>query len=271
MSASLLPPPAVLPVPAALADPEHVVLRWSPPVEHGRLQVSVRSDFADLLADLSVGGEEITLHDLGVAAGTLHWRLARGDEAWSPASTVELGPSTRSPERLETHRSEPARAGVRLLSPIDGAPADATAAAFAWAADDDAEAVVQVSRSRAFERPIEITTRSTSLVLHDTLPDDGAAHYWRVGTSTGWTAPARFRPTGPNAVSAWEEARAEARTAKDAAAERERALTLNAVAEAQAPWRLATSSRGETAAILYVMLMSFVVTLIVVFRAIAVS
>ena len=272
MSASLPPSPVVLADPAPAAVPERVVLRWSPPMAHGRLQVSATAAFDDLLADLPVGGDEITLHDLGVGAGTLHWRIARSGEPWGVASTVDVAPSpSRMPERPESPRPDASPVGVRLLSPVDGAPADATAAVFAWAADDDDESVVQVSRSRTFERPIEIATRGTSLVLHDTLPDDGAAHYWRVSTSTGWTAPARFRPTGPDAVNAWEEARAAARTAKDVAAEREHALTLNAVAEAQAPWRVATSSRGETAAILYVMLVSFVVTLVVVFRAIAVS
>ena len=252
------------------SEPESAVLHWHPPVERGRVQVSRDARFADLVADVPVSGDEVTLHDLGVAAGTLHWHVsADAGASWSDAAALTIGPDAAAAPRPTAARPRVSPTGVTLVSPVDGAPADARAATFTWDAATDDEVRVQVSRDRDFARPlVEIPTRAVSLTLHDTLPETGAAYYWRVGTAHGWTPPARFRPASDDAVSAWDAARAAAARAARATEERLRARGLNATAEATAPWRSAATTSRESAVLLYVMLVSFVVTLIVGFLAV---
>lgn len=242
---------------AATADADMLTVRWTPAVASGRVQLAATDDFAAPLADVPVSGDEMTLHDLGRSAAGLVWRIAGDDGAWSPATRIDA-PIDAVPTSAATPMP-----GTRLVAPIDGAPVDALVPTFLWETDTDGPVTVQVSEDRTFARPlVSLETTGTSLHLPDVLTTSGRATYWRVGTATGWTPAARFRPADADHVMAWEDQRDAAARAQALAAARE----ADAATGGHVAYRTETTSRTFTVALLYTMLLSFVLTVAVVWR-----
>lgn len=247
------------PVPVATtADADTLALRWTPAVRNGRVQVAATPDFAAPLADLAVSGDSVTLERLGVDASGLVWRIAGDDGAWSPATRVDAPTDTG----LEPTPEAPLP-GTRLVWPVDGAPVDAGMATFEWVTDVPGPVTVQVSQDRSFVRPVvNVTAEGTQLQIPDLFAETERATYWRIGTTEGWTAPARFRPTSDDRVATWEDARERAQRAA-ALADARAADAATAVA---APVLTATTSQGFAAALIYAMVASFVFLLAVLWR-----
>lgn len=247
------------PVPVATtADADTLTLRWTPAVRSGRVQVAATPDFAAPLADLPVSGDEVAIERLGVDADALVWRIAGDDGAWSPATRADA-PTDAVPEPTTTAPLP----GTRLVWPVDGAPVDAGMATFEWTSDVPGPVTMQVSEDRTFARPVvNVEAEGTQLQLPDLLAETGRATYWRIGTSEGWTPPARFRPTSDDRVATWEDARERAQRAA-ALAEARAADAATAVAP---PVLTDTTSQGFTVAMIYAMIASFGFLLAVLWR-----
>ena len=155
------------------------------------------------------------------------------------------------------------------VGPVAGEPSDASALALAWTTPDArARHRVQVARDAAFTAVVaDVESPGDALVLHGALPGDEATYYWRVGDGFGWSAPAAFRASTDDGVIAHRDA-----LAADA---RVRAKALAAVlvgragvaAETDASWRTAGTSRAEALVLIYAVVVSFVLTLVFIFRA----
>lgn len=246
--------PAPLPLPST-ADGDTLVLCWTPAVRGGRVQVAATDAFDAPLADLPVDGDGVTVHLHGLDASAVVWRVADADGAWSaPARTNDVAP-------LPAPLAEPG--GTRLVWPIDGAPVDAGLVQFEWTTDDDGPVTVQVSADRGFARPlVSLDVTGTQLQIPNLLAETGRATYWRVGTASGWTPPARFRPSTDVQVGVWEAARDAARRRAALVASR----AADAATAVSAPYLDERTSPTFVVGLLYAMGASFAFTVALLWR-----
>jgi hypothetical protein len=248
-----------------------------------RLQVARDAACTDLLFDAPVGDTtEMTLYDTLPEDGqTFFWRV-RGEApqptGWSAAVPFVAGAGVEEGTAASAS-SEGAPAKARdvpaPVAPVEGGPADGSAATFEWAMVPGARGYrVQAAADESFDDLVfdVRTERTNQLTVHQFLPEDGSTFYWRVRGkrprgASAWSAPAPFRATTDEEMEAYTLAReteAAERASEEAA---ERLARATEIAEAESPLRSSHTTPWLALAVINIALISFGVTLYVVFSA----
>jgi len=151
-----------------------------------------------------------------------------------------------------------------LQTPIDDAPVDGSAAIFAWETVPGAlDYRLQIAADADFEQPVCTieTGETTALTLYEMLPENGAAHYWRVQAKTSagwqdWSQPASFKAATTQTAAAYQRKQLPSVELGSGAAP-------SADPEANAPYRVSYTTRMASLIFFTIMIASFVLLLLV--------
>lgn len=179
------------------------------------------------------------------------------------SSTATLK-ATRKPSTTPAGLAIPAP-----VAPLDGAPADGSAAFFQWEGVPGATTyAVQVADDTRFQnlRFDASVGDTTSLTLYSALPENGATFYWRLraGDRAGWSpwsVPCAFTAATTDAVARYEAVRdAEARTEAEPAPPDEAAGGI-------APYLTGTTSKAEVLFVItmFLLIIAFLIFMLVYF------
>lgn len=171
------------------------------------------------------------------------------------------------PEPVAVPASKASASAPLLVRPVEGRPAQGSYALFRWI-DPSARGAsyqLQVAAGEAFDAlAIDVAVGATTEVtIMSMLPEDGNRYVWRVGrlakaggSVVEWSQPAAFRASTEEAVHNFDEARAKERL-KHAA---EAAVAID-------PWREGQTGGGWAAVVTFVMIVSFIITVSLLFFA----
>lgn len=265
-----------------------------------RLQIAPEADFASPYFDAVVDAHtQLTVVDaLPTDGSTCYWRVrveaadaeaagadpseATSSDAaasdWSGTAHFTARPDAVTETLREASGAMASAAHVPTpTSPTDEAPTDGRAAVFTWEPVPDAlRYELQVAPSDAFEAPVVTVPLddTTHLTLYDLLPEDGSTFFWRVravgagADASPWSAPAALTAATDEDVIAYEAQ--QEREAADALerADAEAVATAAERAEAESPVLTARSSAALTTGIAIIMVASFIVTILLIYRAV---
>ena len=273
--ATLTPPEPLRPVGGTTVEADAPELAWSevPDATEYRVQIARTTQFDAPLLDIPVEPDapSVSVQEGAPMDGsTCYWRVRaqtpEGPTGWSrPAYFVGSG------ERANEEAPTP-------LQPVDGGPVDGEAAVFTWSPPHQAAGYeLQVASDPDFETPVVGLSldRSTSLTLYDVLPQDGSTLYWRIRAErrdeifTPWSDPVPFTATTDAQVRSHEADQApDEAPDEEQRAERRRTEALSSPADADAePVRASSTSRAQTLVWAAITLVSFVITLVLIARA----
>ena len=184
-----------------------------------------------------------------------------------------------SPARVSDHQKKApdtsSGKGPRLVSPQPDAVVDAHSITFEWDALDDARYTLELARERSFSDTVASipTGTSTSATVYDLFRPSDERFYWRVvanrpGKSPDVSTPAAFTAVGYEQAIAAEAAARDAEKGRAAAAQRERNRAGDEAAplvDVAVPYLEQATTNRETSIVVFVMVVSFVITLAVLF------
>jgi hypothetical protein len=251
---------------------------WSqvPDAASYHLQIAPSEAFDTLLFDSDVGGlTHLTVYDAVPQDGsTYHWRVGvrtdDGDTRWSDAASFAAEESVAASAAVR--RAEEAARAPTPESPTGGAPVDGRSANFAWNGVPQAlRYELQVAGSSDFDDPLTVEPGSTTvLTLYSLLPTDGSTFFWRVRALhpdkewTRWSDPARFTAATDEEVISYEEEQER----REAEATKAGALAKKRNEEVFSPVLVAETSPSLSLSIASTMVVSFLITLVLVARAV---
>jgi hypothetical protein len=284
---SLTPPEPLRPVGGAAVDAAAPELVWSeiPEATEYRVQIGRDTQFDAPLLDMPVEPDApaVSVQEGAPMNGsTCYWRV-QAETPDGPTGWSRVAHFTGSAEPADAEPPTP-------LQPVSGGPVDGEAAVFTWSPPRQAaDYELQVATNPDFEAPLVglPVEPSTSLTLYDVLPQDGSTLYWRIRAQrrddafTPWSDPVPFTATTDAQVRSHEadqapdeeQLAARRRTqavSSPAGAETEAQAAAQAATEADAegePVRASFTSRAETLTWAAITLVSFVITLFLIVRA----
>lgn len=167
-----------------------------------------------------------------------------------------------------------------LLAPTGGALTEASATEFHWRSDPSLPSTLQVSKTQNFDSPlISMPVQGLqTLQFQQLLPIRVASEplFWRVGVTRGtemvWSPSARFVPSLDGDYSAWKvqqdtKALREQRKLRKAAEVQAYASAREEVVAAP-PNASGFTSKRETLLFLYIMLVSFIATMVLLYKVV---